>query len=91
MERYEIGTFVFSKAGHDKNKIYVIVKTDEKNVYLVDGTIKKLEKPKCKNKKHIGLIKYSDDNLQEKLKFNEKISNEEIKYAIKCYMKQKDI
>ena len=49
--------FAKTKAGHDKNQIYFLLKEDEEYVYLVNGTTKPLEKPKKKNRKHIQLIK----------------------------------
>ena len=45
--------FAVSKAGHDKDSIYVIIKEEADMVYLADGRHKPLEKPKKKNKKHI--------------------------------------
>lgn len=50
-----------SKAGHDKNKVYVIIKEEAEYIYLVDGKSRTLEKPKKKNKKHIQLIKKCPD------------------------------
>ena len=41
--------FAKTKAGHDKNQIYFLLKEDEEYVYLVNGTTKPLEKPKKKN------------------------------------------
>ena len=46
-----IGFLASSKAGHDKDKIYVIVKEDTEYVWLADGKIKTLEKPKKRRKK----------------------------------------
>ena len=56
MERYEVGMLARSKAGHDKGHVYVILKADEAYVYLVDGVIRTLEKPKKKKKKHVQVI-----------------------------------
>lgn len=52
-----VGMLAGSKAGHDKDMIYVIINEDTEYVYLVDGEIRKLSKPKKKNKKHIQIIK----------------------------------
>lgn len=49
--------FAKSKAGHDKDRIYRIVREDEKFVYLVDDEHHPDDKPKRKNKKHIQPIK----------------------------------
>ena len=56
MERYEIGMLARSKAGHDKGHVYVIYNIEEAHVYLVDGTIRTIAKPKKKKKKHVQLI-----------------------------------
>lgn len=56
MERYEVGMLAKSKAGHDKGHVYVITKEDDAYVYLADGTIRTLEKPKKKKKKHVQVI-----------------------------------
>ena len=47
------GFLASSKAGHDKDKIYVIIKEDTEYVWLADGRIKTVEQPKKKRKKHI--------------------------------------
>lgn len=53
MERFEIGMLAKSKAGHDKDHTYVIMNADETYVYLVDGILKTIDKPKRKKWKHI--------------------------------------
>ena len=78
-----VGKFAKSKAGHDKNQIYVILKEDAEYVYLVDGKIKTMDKPKKKKKKHIQIILKEDENVSSKIKENKMLINEEIKVAIK--------
>ncbi|MBQ8558502.1 MAG: KOW domain-containing RNA-binding protein [Tyzzerella sp.] len=56
MERYEVGMLARSKAGHDKGHVYVIFEVDEAYVYLVDGSIRTMDKPKKKKKKHVQII-----------------------------------
>ena len=56
MDRFEIGMLARSKAGHDKDHVYVILQTDEAYVYLADGSNRKLENPKKKKKKHVQTI-----------------------------------
>ena len=72
-----------SKAGHDKDTVYIIVKEENEYVYVSDGRLKTLENPKKKNKKHIQIIKKeADDMLREKLINGQHIYNEEIRKAI---------
>ena len=52
----ERGMLSKSKAGHDKGHLYVIYDVDETYVYLVDGEIRTIDKPKKKKRKHVQLI-----------------------------------
>lgn len=66
------GMLASSKAGHDKNMVYVIIKEEEEYIYLVDGKIRPLAKPKKKNKKHVQLIKKCPDaDIAEKISSQE--------------------
>lgn len=78
-----IGMFAISRAGHDKDTLYIIVDETSEYVYVVDGKYKTLDNPKKKNKKHIQIIKKtSDDILRDKLNMKQPIYNEEIRKAI---------
>ncbi|MCM1185044.1 MAG: KOW domain-containing RNA-binding protein [Lachnoclostridium sp.] len=89
---FKIGNFVISKAGHDKGQYYVIVGEEGDFVYLSDGRLKKVEAPKRKRKKHIQIINRTVGNeLLKKLTgtaASAQITDEEIKYEIKQYLKQ---
>jgi len=74
---------VYSKAGRDKGKAFVVVGViDDNNVYLADGDIRKIEKPKKKKIKHLETTDYFSLDLIEKLKNKQKITNSEIKKAL---------
>lgn len=60
-------TLARSKAGHDKNHVYLVIKEDAEFVYLVNGTTKKLDHPKKKKKFHVQLIKQMPPELWEGL------------------------
>ena len=57
----EIGMLAKSKAGHDKNKIFVIIGIEEEYVFLADGKNRLICQPKKKKIKHIQLIKEKYD------------------------------
>lgn len=81
-----IGYFAASKAGHDKDQIYIILGGDEKYAWLCDGKYKTLAKPKKKSWKHIQKINTRvDEALYTKMVNKETIYDEEIKYALKIY------
>lgn len=81
-----IGKIAVSMAGHDKGRVYVIVKEDDEYVYLCDGNLKLLEKPKKKSRKHIAVNKTFDTKeAGEKLQKGERVHDHEIKRIIKLY------
>lgn len=57
MDRWEKGMLAKSLAGHDKEKIYVIISIEENHIFLVDGVARTLDRPKKKKKKHVQLIR----------------------------------
>lgn len=57
MEENIVGMLAASKAGHDKDSLYVIIREDGEYIYVADGRVRTVERPKRKNKKHIQLIK----------------------------------
>ena len=77
-----VGYFAYSIAGRDKGHIYLIVEEKRENVWLVDGKLRTLKKPKQKNKKHIQIIK--KQRLENGL---DSITDEQIKYAISRLVK----
>lgn len=61
-----VGRLVYSKAGRDKGKPYIIVKVlDEKYVYLSNGVLKTVEKPKLKKLMHLNIssVMISEDSI----------------------------
>ncbi|MCD8217549.1 MAG: KOW domain-containing RNA-binding protein [Clostridiales bacterium] len=74
-----------SKAGRDKDQIFVIVKEDRENVYLADGKYRSVENPKRKNKKHIQVIYHIPEEAREVLEGKAVPGDVEIKRALKLY------
>lgn len=65
MIRIEPGMHAKSLAGHDRGKIYRIIRVESEYVWLVNGTSHMESKPKKKNKKHIQVIQSESQNWQE--------------------------
>ena len=66
-----IGELATSKAGHDKDRLYMIVGEEGDCVYLCDGRLRSVEHPKKKKKKHIQIIHSSaQDTLIQIIKQN---------------------
>ncbi len=85
MEESIVGMLATSKAGHDKDFVYVIIREDGEYIYVADGKSRTVERPKRKNRKHVQLIKKKrmpePDNGFDDL---------EIKRVIKEYLKERE-
>lgn len=84
-----IGQLVISKAGHDKDLVYVIIAEEGDFVYLSDGRLKPPQKPKKKRRKHMQPTRRTvDAALLDRLAKGEAVEPEAIRYAIKQYQKE---
>ena len=88
LETYQYGMLAYSKAGHDKGNLYVIIEADQEYVYLVDGIRKKISNPKMKKLKHIQIINDIPEIIKECMNSGKKVTDEDIKRAIKIFLKQ---
>lgn len=79
-----IGELATSKAGHDKDRLYMIVGEEGECVYLCDGRLRGVEHPKKKKKKHIQIIHSSaQDTLIQIIKQNLQGERDEIDRQIR--------
>ena len=89
VSRFAAGQMIRSDAGHDKGKLYVILKVEGESVLLADGVNKTLEKPKKKNIRHVRRMNYIDPEIDARLNgnnsFNLSLNNEDIRKAIQLY------
>jgi len=49
----EVGQVVFAKSGRDKGRAFIVLCVDDEYLYLVDGRLRTLQKPKKKKVKHV--------------------------------------
>jgi len=83
MPQLMLGQLAKSIAGRDKGRFMIIIDViDENYVHVVDGDLRRIEKPKKKKIKHLQLLNRKADSIVEKLTKKRKISNDEIKKAI---------
>ena len=87
MQPFETGSLVKSKAGHDKDDIFVIIGQQGEYVWIADGKGRTVEKPKRKKKIHLYPICHLDEGLEREMNLpkDRPFRNEDIKYAIKVY------
>ncbi|MBE5934597.1 MAG: hypothetical protein E7262_02250 [Lachnospiraceae bacterium] len=82
-----VGSLIISRSGHDKNHIYVVMEVESGFVYVVDGRLKTIDKPKKKNIKHIQVVNNKPEDIMEKID-NNSLRNEDIKRCIKLFKQE---
>ena len=86
-----IGRFAISDAGHDRERIYLIVGEDDKYLYLTDGKFHPIDRLKKKNKKHAQVLnKMAEEPILSRLNINDRIFDHEVKYAIKTMIRKEE-
>ncbi|MDR3263337.1 MAG: KOW domain-containing RNA-binding protein [Clostridiales bacterium] len=83
----DIGSVVYSKAGRDSERYYIVTGLSEKPdyVYIIDGELRRLEKPKLKKIKHLRDTGAVVEKLAEKFKSKKLVHNAEIRSALRQY------
>ncbi len=77
------GQLVISRSGRDSGRVYIVVGFDgDRYVYVADGTIRRVENPKKKNIKHLGIYPVVAEEIAEKLSSGGRVNNSELCRAI---------
>ena len=79
----QVGSVVISTAGRDSGRSFLVVGLqDEKYVYIADGDLRRLAKPKKKKLKHIALTPHMLKGIGDKLNEGKKVFDAEIRSAL---------
>ncbi len=81
------GQIVFSKCGRDRGNACIIFSVTEEYVYLVDGELRTVSKPKKKKIKHVQPTNEINFDLQHKLENNLLIMDADVRKALVAFMK----
>ncbi|MBN2796190.1 MAG: KOW domain-containing RNA-binding protein [Clostridia bacterium] len=86
MSNIQIGQYVRSKAGRDKNHVFIVLEViDTEYVSLVDGDVRRIERPKKKKIKHLFEFNQISDMVREKIKDDKKLTNLMIRKEIEKF------
>lgn len=78
-----LGHIVYSKAGRDKGKKFVVVRIiDSEYIMISDGSLRRLERPKKKKLKHIEVTEEILNEISDKLGRGQKVTNAEVRKAL---------
>lgn len=88
MPEYKAGRLAVSRAGHDKDRLYVIVGEEGDSCLLSDGRLKPLSGPKKKKKKHFQIG--PETELASLFGKGEAVRDEDIRRVLKQAMKARN-
>ena len=81
-----LGEIVFSIAGRDKDRYYVVVSIEnESRVKVADGEFKSIKNAKLKNVKHIKSSEVVLEKIEQKLMDGDQVFDTEIRSALRSY------
>ncbi|TCO74992.1 KOW domain-containing RNA-binding protein [Marinisporobacter balticus] len=71
-----VGQIVKSKAGRDKDRLFVVLDIiDDQYVLVSDGDLRKIDKAKKKKMKHLAKYNIISEEVKKRIDNHEKISN----------------
>ncbi len=86
MKQIELGSVVYSVAGHDAGRFYVVVEiVDDKYVKIADGKLRKANAPKLKKIKHLAVQAEVAEEIGRKLSENQNVVDAEVRRALHAY------
>lgn len=81
----QVGQLVRSRAGRDQGRYFMVsALVDSEYVYLVDGQLRKMEKPKKKKRKHLESHKVYFSSLRQKLEGGQRVFDYEVRQALQA-------
>ena len=82
-----VGQLVKSKSGRDMMRLFLVYEVvDDEHVLLVDGKVRKLEKPKLKKIKHLIVYHTIVEDFQKKVEENLKLTNRQIRKYLEPFL-----
>ncbi len=76
---------VLSIAGHDKGKLFYVLKTERDFVWLADGKERKLDAPKRKRRKHVRGVGTSAHPAIIRLQRGEPVCDRDLRRALAAF------
>ncbi len=76
---FQTGQLVLSLAGRDAGRHFLVLKLDGQRVVVADGELRKVARPKCKNRRHLYPYHVVDEDAVRRLDGGEPLRDAEIK------------
>jgi len=79
---YSVGQVVYSKSGRDKGNPFVIVRVEGQWLFLADGSLRKLERPKKKKDMHVQKTNTVLSEIKAAIEQNGRLSDADLRKAL---------
>ena len=79
---YSVGQIVYSKSGRDKGNPFVIVRAEGQYLFLADGRLRKLERPKKKKDIHVQKTNTILSEIKAALELNGRLTDADVRKAL---------
>lgn len=76
---------VRSIAGRDKDRLLYVLDTDDGCVYVADGKIRRVRRPKRKNLKHVAHEAGDESQTALKIRAGDRVTDKEIRGSLAVY------
>lgn len=76
------GSIVRSIAGRDKGDMFIVLAREGNYVYLVNGELRKVDRPKKKKLKHLQGTSLVSEFIRNKIETTGKVTNSEVRKAL---------
>ncbi len=76
------GSIVRSIAGRDMGDLFIVISREANFVYLANGELRKVDRPKKKKLKHIQGTSHVSEFISNKLMTTGKVTNSEVRKAL---------
>ena len=68
MRQWTSEMLAISRAGHDKDTLYVVLDSDDTYAWLADGKRRRLDAPKKKKWKHVQVIRHLPEEILARMR-----------------------
>lgn len=82
VDRIALGQAVRSLAGRDRGRLYLVVGFSPPYILVADGRDRGATKPKKKNVRHVGVLKFIDEGVAALITGGRKVTDREIRAAL---------
>jgi hypothetical protein len=84
VNRIAFGQAVYSLAGRDQGRLYLVVGFAPPYVLVADGRGRGADRPKKKNVRHVGVLKYVDEGVAARIAGGKSATDREIRAALRA-------